>query len=114
MKMFMSSHISFEIGGSIDARHFEACEFEGNRTSPQRFSLDFVIEIEDPVVELEPRDFLFLYMPCSSMLVGHITFYDGSTDRHRGRVLKNWAISSVGRTSLLHSECHQFESDMCP
>jgi len=34
MKMFMSSHISFEIGGSIDARHFEACEFEGNRTSP--------------------------------------------------------------------------------
>ena len=55
------------------------------------------------------------YMPCSSMLVGHITFYDGSTDRHRGRVLKKfWAISSVGRTSLLHSECHQFKSDMCP
>ena len=34
MKMFMSSHISFEISGSIDARHFEACEFEGYRTSP--------------------------------------------------------------------------------
>jgi len=34
MKMFMNSHISFEIGGSIDARHFEACDFEGYRPLP--------------------------------------------------------------------------------
>ena len=34
MKMFMSSHVSFEIGGSFDARHFEARDFEGDKPSP--------------------------------------------------------------------------------